>query len=181
MDIDNTHPADPAAELDTALPFTHVDTQAIIQYDQRASDLLGRDYWRLISAIKFYVGDPKDNVWVLVPEGYLTDGATVSRLLYWLVPPWGRHGHATVIHDYLCEHLALRHGFDTLDISRKKADQIFNEAMKVTNVNPIIRTLMYAGVTLYRWFSKKNRYQESPVMVIEKRRLETEWREDQAA
>ncbi len=170
-------PADTLTALAQALPFSKVDSHAILEYDTAASDKLGRDYWRLKASIKFYVGKPEDNLWVWVPEGFLTDGATVPRWMYWLIPPWGRYGHATVIHDYLCENLQLYHGVDIADITRKRADQIFNEALKVTDVNPFIRWLMYSGVTAYRWFSRKTNRKPDANYRAKKAALEEAYRQ----
>ena len=183
--LQNPHPPNGGVqptghELIEATPFTQVTPQAVLVYDEIASDQLDRDYWRLMCSIRFYVGKPDDQTWVWVPSGFLTDGATVPRLLYWLVPPWGRYGHAAVIHDWLCEHLKLYQRGQMIDIDRKQADQIFNEAMKATGVNGLTRRLMYGGVTAWRWFSKliRRRPDNTPTgYLVLKWALEKDWRD----
>lgn len=162
--------------LSNALPFTHFETEALIQFDDVASNKLGRDYWRLARSFKFYVGDRADNLWVLIPEGFLSDGATVPRLLWWLVPPWGRHGHAAIIHDYLCEYPVLHKDSVEVVINRKQVDKIFNEAMKISKVNRIIRHVMYGAVRLWALVSKKTGRTVSAGFRARKKALEDEWR-----
>ncbi|MDH2154241.1 DUF1353 domain-containing protein [Stenotrophomonas sp. GD03657] len=167
-----------AAELQKALPFTHVDNenQALIYYDEAASNKLSRDYWRVARSFKFYVGERSDNRWVLIPAGYLSDGATVPRILWWLIPPWGRHGHAAIVHDYLCDYARLYDNGEEKFVPRKQADKIFNEAMKVTKVNPIIRHLMYGAVRLWARFGNKLGRTDLPQFRARKIALEEAWR-----
>lgn len=43
---------------------------------------------------------------VIIPAGTISDGATVPRLLWWFLPPWGDEATIpAVLHDYLCEQL----------------------------------------------------------------------------
>lgn len=72
---------------------------------------------------------------------FLTDGASIPRLCWTLIggPLTGLYQEAAVIHDWLyCVHM----------VSRKKADQIFLEAMKISGVNRVKRNLMYAAVRI---------------------------------
>lgn len=150
--------------IDDAVPFTAVrttansavsSTRAMIVYDLEASVILGRDNYRLTTPFKFYVGKREDQLWAYLPAGFLSDGATVPRMLYWIVPPWGRHGEAAMVHDHLCEHLTLYQNGAAVPITRAQADQVFNDAMKVSQVNPFIRHLMYGAVRMYAWYSRK--------------------------
>ena len=45
----------------------------------------------------------RDSVVVTAPAGYETDGASVPRAVWWLLPPFGSYREAAVIHDYLFE------------------------------------------------------------------------------
>lgn len=173
------HPTE--IELARAVPFTHLDAQdsrAVMYFDNYATNVLGRDYWRLMRDMKFYVGDRADDVWVYVPRGFLTDGATVPRLLWWLVPPQGRHGMAALVHDYLCEHQTLYSKGELIKIERKQADKIFNEAMKVSQVNTVIRWVMYGAVRAWGIFSKKTGRTVSAGFLARKFELEEAWRAD---
>ena len=79
---------------------------------------------------------------VVVPAGFLTDGATVPFPLNAIVPAWGRHGKAAVVHDYM-----YRSG----DYSREFADYVFLEAMGVLGVPKWRKWLMYLAVRMFGW------------------------------
>lgn len=41
-----------------------------------------------------------------IPAGYMSDGASVPRWLWWFLPPWGdRSTFAALLHDYLLDRL----------------------------------------------------------------------------
>jgi len=100
--------------------------------------------WRILEAFGFY-SDQDDHV-VCVPEGFETDFASIPRAVWWLLPPYGdTYGKAAVIHDYL-------YAKQPLWCTRKRADQMFLEGMKVLGANWACRTVMYQSV---RWFAGK--------------------------
>ena len=74
---------------------------------------------------------------IIVPEGFITDFASVPRVLWTFFPPLGRYAPAALIHDYL---------YATQTRSRKASDVIFSEAMKALGVNRGHRFLIYWGV-----------------------------------
>ncbi len=59
---------------------------------------------------------------IVIPKGFRTDGASVPRLFWNIIPPWGRYGMAAVIHDYL---------YRWQRTSRRMADDTLLEAMWV--------------------------------------------------
>jgi hypothetical protein len=79
-----------------------------------------------------------------VPIGFRTDFATVPRLLWVILPKWGRYGNATVIHDYL---------YWVQERPRPEADRILLEAMGVLAVHPVVKYTMYWGVRLFGWLA----------------------------
>lgn len=87
--------------------------------------------YRLIQPIQ--VGD------VVIPSGYITDGATVPLLLRWLFPPTGRYFPAAVVHDYI------------LDTEKDwpHANRLFGEALVECDLPRWRRYPMYAAVKLY--------------------------------
>ena len=85
------------------------------------------------------------NLTVHVPKGFETDFASVPRLLWSLFPPYGKHGKAAVIHDYL--YLLVRRR----KFSRAVADAIFLAAMKDLKVAWWKRYTMYLAVRVAGW------------------------------
>ncbi len=135
--------------LEQAVPFRRFDAALSVVPDPAASRLLKKKYWRVTQAFKYYTGAPEDQRWVYIPAGYLTDGASVPRPLWWLLRPWGRYGQAAVVHDWLCEYSQLYHRGQLVPITRAQADGIFREAMKVAGVGVITRQVMYLGVRAF--------------------------------
>lgn len=134
--------------------FERFDANLGIVYSSMASEQLGKDYWVVKKDFIYYLDDSKMST-VKVPRGYLTDGATVPRAFWSLVPPWGKYGQACVLHDYLCEYPFYDDGQHRVIIERKEVDQIFNEAMQILQVPETTRRLMIGAVNTYRIVSRK--------------------------
>lgn len=143
------------------------------RYDAEASHALGHDHWRVLRDFRFWGELPRlGRVWITVPAGYLTDGASVPRLVWGLVPPWGAYGQAAVVHDLLCEYLVvMTEAVDQVCITRAEADLLFLEAMTVLQVPETNRELMYAGVSTYRLVTFTHKPSNTP----QKRQLEAAW------
>lgn len=86
------------------------------------------------------------NQTITVPAGFVTDFASVPRLpgAYWIAG--GKASKAAVIHDYLYRNKIC---------TRKQADDVFYEAMKVSGQAWWRRSLMWAGVRLFGWTAYK--------------------------
>lgn len=153
--------------------FTRFDGDLHIEYALEESDILGRDFYRVLEPFRYYIGEKGSAHWISIDEGYLTDGASVPRLFWSLVPPMGRYAAAAVIHDKLCETLRVysEEREAMLSIPRKTADSIFLEAMKVLNVPTFKRNLMYTAVATYRVAAKV----DGPEFNREKFLLEQKW------
>lgn len=74
-----------------------------------------------------------------VPEDDVTDLASVPRFLTWLVPRYGRHTLAALLHDHLQ---------DDTSVSSADADAIFRDSMGQTGVPLARRWLMWSAVAL---------------------------------
>lgn len=151
--------------------FTAFSAPLLIQYDAQASKALGADYWRVAQEFRYYIGSENSKRWITVPAGYLTDGATVPRALWSIIPPWGAYGQSAVVHDILCEYLSIMVSGKMTPITRQRADEIFAEAMAVLKVPPHDAALINEGVTLYRSVSGASK----PSTRAEKRLLEANW------
>jgi uncharacterized protein DUF1353 len=109
--------------------------------------------WKLLSPFKYHVGSLSSAEVISVPSGFVTDFASVPRILWAIIPPWGNYGKAAVIHDY-CYSREL--------YSRQRSDEIFLEGMEVLKVPHWKRKLMYYMVRVYGWPAwKKHRSKNS--------------------
>lgn len=153
--------------------FTQFSAPLLIQHDPLASAVLGEDYWRVAKSFRYDIGFEGSQRWVTVPAGYLTDGASVPRIAWSIIPPWGSYGQAAVVHDLLCEYLTVVENGLPVPITRAEADAIFLEAMTVLKVPEETRELMSNAVDLYRKALRITKPSTSPT----KRKLEADWHE----
>ncbi|EPE0659238.1 DUF1353 domain-containing protein [Escherichia coli] len=102
-------------------------------------ELLDNYRWRLMEPFEFWLTDNPQDV-IRVPAGYVTDLASVPRILWSLLPPAGRYAKAAIIHDWMYDN-ALR--------SKKEADLIFLDGMRILGVSRWRRGLMYMAVRLF--------------------------------
>ena len=102
-------------------------------------EFLGKNKWRLSRTFEYRRGP--DNKAIRVPAGFTTDFASIPKMFWSILSPYGRWGKAAVVHDYLY--------YINKEYTRKQADKIFKEAMGVLGVNWLIKGTMYRAV---RWF-----------------------------
>ncbi len=95
--------------------------------------------WKLLEPFIYY-RTGREHLRYRVPKGFITDFASVPRLLWPILPPYGRYGKAAVLHDWL-----YRSGIE----DRKGADLIFKEAMGVLGVAKWKIAVLYWGVRLF--------------------------------
>lgn len=100
--------------------------------------------WELHEPIEYDIGHNKS---VIVPKGFVSDGPTIPRLLWNLLPIFGSYSRAGFLHDYLCARIAIGNPHPQVK-TRKQADHVFLDAMKALNVGVITRTILYAGVLI---------------------------------
>lgn len=94
-------------------------------------------HWRVVKAFGFWT--PRAG-YIGVPENFVTDLASVPKLFWNILPPFGRYTDAAILHDYL---------YRTQIFQRKSCDQLLLLAMQVSKVTWWQRTLIYLNV---RWF-----------------------------
>ena len=118
--------------------------------------------WRLIAPL-VYKGK-RDTF--TIPAGYVTDFASVPRMLQWFAPSTGKYTLAAVLHDYLCDALddtgvasipvAARPGWNTHTTSRD-VDGLFRRVMREQKVPAVLRWFMWAGVRWGALFNRRRR------------------------
>lgn len=104
--------------------------------------------WQLETPLTYEVGALGSGRVVEVPAGFITDGASVPRLLWPLFPSWGRYSRAAVLHDYLGDRLVNRRDPHPEGLSQRDIDAIFYEAMGVCGVAWPVRALLWCVMRL---------------------------------
>jgi hypothetical protein len=105
------------------------------------AEFLGNNLWKTIDPFEYHVGKyPSDEI-IIVPEGFITNFASVPRIFWPIISPIDNHAKAAILHDY-CYFIGYKD-------SRKYCDDIFREAMIVLKVNKIKVFLMYWSVRLF--------------------------------
>lgn len=107
-------------------------------------------YARTLSPIAWVCGD----TFITIPAGTISDGATVPRPLWWLLPPWGdRATLAAVLHDYICLAIDNRQPVPGCE-TRARCDAHFHAALLACGVADWKAALLWAAVrihSLYFW------------------------------
>lgn len=82
---------------------------------------------------------------ITVPEGYVTDGSSIPRVLWPLFNPWLTEARrASCVHDYIYSHL-----YETC--TKKFADKAFKEIMLKDGASKFLAAIFYRAV---RWFGR---------------------------
>lgn len=110
--------------------------------------------WKVMERFNYNIDTADSANAVEVPVGFITDFASIPRILWNILPPWGKYGKAAVIHDYMyTEHKHSVYDAEGVEsfvqIERKQADGIFLQAMEVLGVNKITRYAMYYAVRVF--------------------------------
>lgn len=95
--------------------------------------------WVVLRALTFRAHDGRAFV---IPRGFITDLASIPRLVRPVLDQNGTSRRAAVLHDFL---------YCRQTTSRADADELFDEAMELDGVGRVERTLMYAGVRVGGW------------------------------
>jgi hypothetical protein len=104
--------------------------------------------WKLVSEFSYHTdcfSFPRTPIHI--PLGFITDFASVPKLLWNVMPPTGKYGKAAVVHDFLYRtpHMA----------TKAEADNVFLEAMTALGVGRFTRQTMYWGVRMFGGSSYK--------------------------
>lgn len=138
----------------------YIDGSIGVSYSPHASAKLLNDMWAVTEGFTYQIDDKRS---IHIPQGYLTDGASVPRWLWALIPPWGNHGKAAVVHDYLCEYLQVRCDGERVKITRDECNKIFYQCLNKTDVGKIKAKAMYAAVVAHTHLASIIYYSYDPV------------------
>jgi len=81
---------------------------------------------------------------IVVPKGTVTDGASIPRVFWSILSPFGEYFKAALPHDFL-------YSSNNKTLTRKQADDILREGMEVLGVHPAKRFVIYRAVRLFGW------------------------------
>jgi Protein of unknown function (DUF1353) len=93
--------------------------------------------------VPFLYRHTKHDEWIHIPRAESdrkTDLASVPGFLMWLVPRYGLHTLAAIVHDQLIEEPPL--------VNRRTSDRMFRDSLGELNVPWIRRWIMWTGVSL---------------------------------
>lgn len=118
--------------------------------------------WKVTKEFDYLVDYQYPPSAIRVPEGFITDFASIPRALWEFMPPTGNYGKAAVVHDYLyevggkvpcswCEDNGTAAHFKRF--TKDQADRVFRDAMEVLGVENPQRWMMWQAV---RAFGKGN-------------------------
>jgi hypothetical protein len=134
--------------------FTRFSAEEQLRYDKTASVLNNKDIWDTIPGFRYYIGEENSTRYVDVETNFKTDGATIPRWLWWLLPPIGEYTQCTTLHDKLCTTYKIIQVVNgkpiQVKVTRKQIDAILKESMDVLNVTPWKKKVIMAGVTIHR-------------------------------
>ncbi len=106
--------------------------------------------WVILRPFSYDVGNRGSGDTVSVSTGFMTDFASIPRIFWIFLPCWGKYGNAAVIHDWL---------YWTQKRSRKEADRIMLEGMKVLRVPAWQKYSIYSAVRAFGWLAwKRNQW-----------------------
>lgn len=120
-------------------------------------ELIGKNLWRNLETFEYHVGKYPSEEIITVPEGFITDFASVPRIFWPIISPIDVHGKAAVVHDY-CYYYAI--------YSKQQTDLIFYESLQVLKVAPWKAWCMYNGVRTgagYAWRQHRRREKKEHV------------------
>lgn len=91
----------------------------------------------------------KSGHWHDVPKHDESDGASTPRLIWGIIPPFGKHFPGAAAHD---------HWYRKTKLPKRLCDALFLEAMEANGVSWLWRHVIWLGVTLGGyWAFKKDR------------------------
>lgn len=111
-------------------------------------EFVGKGQWKLTDLFEY----KNLSDWVIVPAGFISDGFSIPKIVTSLIgSPWGKGAKSAIIHDF---------GYHVQQTTRKEADRMFLEGMKILGVSWWRRGTMYNCVRLVAWIPWNRRAKE---------------------
>jgi len=109
--------------------------------------------WELAHAFGFNGGYGRT---IVVPPHFVTDLASIPRLFWNILPPFGKYTEAAVIHDWI---------YRTHMFTRPICDAILLQGMGICGVPVWQRWIIYLNVRVFGWFAwhDERRWRKHPM------------------
>jgi hypothetical protein len=121
-------------------------------------------FWVLQRQFEYQILDT--DIVVTVPQGFVTDYASIPRVFWSVLAPYGRYGSPAIIHDFL---------YWDQSCTREEADGLFDLAMQEQGVPNATRIAIYAAVRFageYAWVSNLEEKQRGLSKIVPSQYLE---------
>ncbi len=112
--------------------------------------------WKLLEDFTFI--DPETGKSYTVPKGFITDGASIPRILWPFLSPTGPYFESAVIHDWV--YAVALFGID--EAGRKEADDLFLSVMMFQDIRKLRRKAMHRAVR--RWGGRTETWKKHHAM-----------------
>ena len=85
---------------------------------------------------------------LIIPNGFVTDFSSVPRLIWTLIPPYGKSVNPSILHDYMYVNGVYSAWFGS-KTARYVADRLFYQHLREAGVSKLQSYLMYAAVRIF--------------------------------
>lgn len=133
--------------------FPHRLFLVLLDNRDRPSIRAGRSLWALQRPMSYFAGAGRDEE-IVVPAGFVTDLASIPRLVWSFYPPDGPWVKAAIVHDFLYDTQGDGRWHSKIGVSREKpysraeSDDILLEGMVERDVGRWERFVIWASVRL---------------------------------
>lgn len=132
--------------------FTRNSPRNVMAYHNDASSLLGKPMWVITKPFEYHVGELGSDEVVKVPQGFLTDGSSLPKVLFKFAQPWTEKGLAVVLHDYLRQTQTTEYKGIPVPVDNDFADKVFTEALGVLGLAKYKQVIIKVSMGLWRLF-----------------------------
>lgn len=115
-------------DRDKALALKETGKAPLFMKIPKVTPFIDFDYYFLEDNLEWVPNEGQNFSAVEIPKGFVTDLASVPRLLWSIFPKTGRYAYACIAHDYL---------YWTQSVSREEADSVLKAAMEDAKVDPV--------------------------------------------
>lgn len=120
-------------------------TKVVTEYEEDASECFNRDMWLVVKPIVI----PHKDYYVLIPNGYLTDGTSSPRFAKPFLGTWGAHGRESVGHDVLCDYAHAYRDGKFFRLSDTEINEFYRDRLRIVGFAKWRANVIYGMVQAY--------------------------------